>query len=259
MGSYLHEYPQGIFYTKAHFYKAESHYQLKQFDSAILGYDAVLMQPWSDFTEPSALKASALALAQNKYITAEKYYGLLRNNAMSKEHLKLAYKGLMTATKNQNKYDLSNSFADTLLTLPDLDEQSKNEALLVKAAVLLQGQKYNEATVIYGQLAEAKNIEIAAESYYKIAQILLAQNKLSAAEAATNKAIQQTTNSTYWNTKSYLLMADVFIAQKDYFNAKATLQSVVKNVQIELLKKEALQKLEQVKGLEKGKSKLSEG
>jgi uncharacterized protein HemY len=92
-----------------------------------------------------------------------------------------------------------------------------------------------------------------------LAQILLVQNKLSAAETAANKAIQQTTNSTYWNTKSYLLMADIFIAQKDYFNAKATLQSVVKNVKVELLRKEALQKLEQVKGLEKGKSKISEG
>jgi tetratricopeptide (TPR) repeat protein len=259
MSSYLQQYPQGIFYTKANFYKAESHYQLKQFDSAIIGYDAVLMQPWSDFTEPSALKASALALAQNNHVGAEKYYGLLRNNAMSKENLKWAYKGLMTATKNQSKYDLSNSFADTLLTLPELDEQSKNEALLVKAAVLFQGKKYNEATVIYDQLAEAKNIEIAAESQYTLAQILLVQNKLNAAETAANKAIQQTTNSTYWNTKSYLLMADIFIAQKDYFNAKATLQSVVKNVKVELLKKEALQKLEQVKGLEKGKSKISEG
>jgi tetratricopeptide (TPR) repeat protein len=259
MSSYLQQYPQGIFYTKAHFYKAESHYQLKQFDSAIIGYDAVLMQPWSDFTEPSALKASSLALAQNNNIAAEKYYGLLRNNAVGKENLKWAYKGLMTATKNQNKYDLSSRFADTLLTIPELDEQSKHEALLVKAAALLQEQKYKEATVLYDQLVEAKNIEIAAESQYKLAQILLVQNKLNAAEAAANKAIQQTTNSTYWNTKSYLLMAEIFIAQKDYFNAKATLQSVVKNVKLELLKKEALQKLEQVKALEKGKSKLSEG
>lgn len=259
MGNYLQQYPQGIFYTKANFYKAESHYQLKQFDSAIVGYDAVLMQSWSDFTEPSALKASALALAQNNNTAAEKYYGILRNNAMSKENLKLAYKGLMTVTKNQNNYIASSNFADTLLTIPEIDEQSKNEALLVKGNVLLQQQKYDEAAVFYNQLTAAKNIEIAAESHYNLAQILLLQSKLENAEAAANKAIQQTTNSGYWNTKSYLLMADVFIAQKDYFNAKATLQSVVKNVKNEALKREALQKLEQVKALEKGKSKLSEG
>lgn len=259
MRNYLKQYPQGIFKTKANFYKAESHYQLRQYDSALLGYDAVLNEAWSDFTEPSALKAAALAYAQSNFAAAEKYYGILRNNAIGKDNLKTAYKGLMLASKNLNRYEQSLGYADTLLLLPELDEQSKHEAMLIKGNAAMKASKYDEANSYYAQLSTSKNIEIAAESIFRQAEILFAENKITEAETAANKAIQQTTGSNYWNTKSYLLMADIFIAQKDYFNAKATLQSIVKNVKNETLKKEAGAKLEQVKVLEKGKSKLREG
>lgn len=259
MGNYLKQYPQGIFRTKANFYKAESHYQLKEYDAALVGYDAVLNEAWSDFTEPAALKAAALAYAQNNFVAAQKYYGLLRNNAVGKDNLKTAYKGLLMTSKNLNQLESGNNFADTLLSISDIDEINKNEALLMKGNFALKSSKYEEANSYFDQLISSKNVEIAAEAIYKKAEILVLENKIEEAETVTNKAIQQTTGSNYWNSKAYLLMADIFVAQKDYFNAKATLQSIVKNVKNETLKKEASAKLEQVKDLEKSKSKLSEG
>lgn len=259
MRNYLQQYPQGAFRVKANFYKAESHYQLKEYDSALKAYDLVLQEAWSDFTEPAALKAAALAYAQNNFSAAERYYSVLRNNAIGKDNLKTAYRGLMLSAKNSNNLQVAGNYADTLLSIPDLNEQSKQEALLIKGNAAAKEGKYEDANSFYTQLATSKNIEIAAEAIYKQAELLVLQNKIADAEKATGKAIQQTTGSTYWNTKSYLLMADIFVAQKDYFNAKATLQSLVKNVKNETLRKEAAGKLEQVKTLEKGKSKLSEG
>jgi hypothetical protein len=48
------------------------------------------------------------------------------------------------------------------------------------------------------------------------------------------------------------------VKEKDYFNAKATLQSIIKNTAIPELKQEAVKKLDQLKTLEKKQSKLSE-
>lgn len=259
MGNYLQQYPFGIFKTKANFYKSESHYQLKEYDSALIGYDAVLTEAWSDFTEPSALKAAALAMAQKKYTPADKYFSILRSSAIGKDNLKTAYKGLMLSAKNQDKYELSSSYADTLLTIPELDSQSQEEAMLIKGNVALNSKKFDEAEAYFEQLINSKNIDIAAEVYYRKAELLMLQKKLTEAEKAANTAIQKSTSSSYWNTKAYLLMADIFIAQKDYFNAKATLQSIIKNVKVDALKKEATTKMEQIKASEKGKSKLSEG
>jgi hypothetical protein len=49
-----------------------------------------------------------------------------------------------------------------------------------------------------------------------------------------------------WVTKSYLLLGDIYFAEKDYFNAKATYQSIIENAKIEDLRLQAQQKLAQV-------------
>ena len=52
--------------------------------------------------------------------------------------------------------------------------------------------------------------------------------------------------------KSYLLLGDIYLAQKDYFNAQATYQSIYENANDPALRKEALEKIELVKKNEKG-------
>ncbi len=56
-----------------------------------------------------------------------------------------------------------------------------------------------------------------------------------------------------WVTKAYILLGDVYVKQKDYFNAKATYKSVVDNAKMEDLRQEAERKLAQVTE-EEGKS-----
>ena len=101
-----------------------------------------------------------------------------------------------------------------------------------------------------------KNEAVAAEARYRIAELYLAQNDLKGAEEAAGTAIKLNAGNEFWTVKSYLLMADVLVKQKDYFNAKATLQSIIKNTKNTELKKEAGQKLTEVKKLEKQVSKL---
>lgn len=257
--TYLSQYPQGVFYTKANYYKAECHLQLKQNDQAFKSFALVSVGAWNDFTEQSALKAAQIAAAQKQWDTARKYYEVLRINAVGKENLKLSYKGLMNAAYSNKQIGTARLYADTLMLLPDLDEQTKAEATMVFANDLLQQQKFDEAFTQFELLSSSKHLEINAEAHYRLAEIWLLRKKLTEAEQAAQKSIRVSSSQPYWNAKSYLLIADVFVAQKDYFNAKATLQSIVKNLKIEELKKEASVKLEQIKALEQGKSKLTEG
>jgi hypothetical protein len=61
----------------------------------------------------------------------------------------------------------------------------------------------------------------------------------------------------YWVASTYLLLGDIYLIQKDYFNAKATYQSVADNVTIEELKTEAKKKLDVVIEAEKKNSKIN--
>ncbi|GAA4448296.1 tetratricopeptide repeat protein [Rurimicrobium arvi] len=258
MHKYLERYPNGLFSTKAHYYGGEAYYQLKQYDSALTHFDKVLGSGWSDFTEPSAQRAAGIAYTQGNYTASGRYYAQLRNIAESKNELAVAYRGMMFSADRMSD-GLAANYADTLLTLPEIDEEMKMEAMLIKGNAAIRKENFEEAASLLQQVAASKNIETAAEAQYQMARLPLLQKKTAAAESAVTEAIRATSGSSYWNTKCYLLMADVFIAQKDYFNAKATLQSIIRNVKNESLRQDATRKLDEVKLLEKGKSKLKEG
>ena len=68
--------------------------------------------------------------------------------------------------------------------------------------------------------------------------------------------IKETGSYDEWVTKSYILLGDIFMKQKDYFNAKATFESVSKNAAIASLRDEANNKLQQAISEEKKSSKI---
>jgi tetratricopeptide (TPR) repeat protein len=258
LAKYLQQYPNGVFANKAHYYKGEAHYQLKEYKEARAEYNAVLANQWSDFTENSAKRAATLAVQDKDNAAALHYYTALRSAAMGNENLQLAYSGLMQSNFNLGKYEAAAAYADTLTTLPGLDETMVNNVLLYKAKSLQQLNKQNDALAIYQQLQNAKVTNTAAEARYQVAAIYFSQAKYKEAEEAAGNTIKNAGGNDYWIVKSYLLLADIMTKQKDYFNAKATLQSIVKNTKIPELKQEATKKLDHVKALEKKQSKLSE-
>lgn len=257
LGEYLTRYPNGIFAAKAHYYKAESHYQLKEYKEALPEYDAVLASPWSNFSENSARQAAIIAFRNQDYNAALNYYISLRNHAMGQENLQMAYGGLMQSSYELGEYKNAVTYADTLLAVAGDVSALANNALLYKARSLSRLDRKDDASEIYTRLENIKNPAIVSEVQYHIAEQLYRKDKLKEAEAAAGKAIQAG-GADYWIVKSYILLADILIKQKDYFNAKATLQSVVKNTKIEELKQEANGRLEEVKELEKKQSKLSD-
>lgn len=258
MAKYLQQYPNGVFAAKANYYKAESHFRLKEYQEALAGYDAVLSNPWSDFTENSARRAATISVQEKDYKAAYKYFGELRSNALGNDNLQYAYNGLMQSSFEMGRFEQAAAYADTLGTLPGIDEPTMNSILLYKAKALQKNRYEEQALTIYLQLENTPMSAIAAEARYNIAAIYLKQNKLKEAEEAAGAAIKKSAGNDYWVVRSYLLIADIMVKQKDYFNAKATLQSIIKNTKIDELKQEAATKLEEVKQLEKKQSKLSD-
>jgi lipopolysaccharide biosynthesis regulator YciM len=79
---------------------------------------------------------------------------------------------------------------------------------------------------------------------------------LNISEKYAMLVIKETGSYDEWVTKSYILLGDIFMKQKDYFNAKATFESVSKNAAIDSLREEANNKLQQAIAEEKKSSKI---
>jgi predicted negative regulator of RcsB-dependent stress response len=124
------------------------------------------------------------------------------------------------------------------------DDKMMANMVLAKSA-----QSNNDLAVAITYYRTAVNLgksEYSAEARYRIAEILLQQNKTAEAEKAAFEVINKAGSYEYWITKAYILLGDVYFIQKDYYNAEATLKSVVENATIAELKAEAQQKLDKV-------------
>lgn len=255
---YLGQFPNGTLATKAHYYRGESYFRLKEYGKALADYDAVVKGGWSDFTDEASGHAADIALQQKNYTAAQEYYLVLRGSAMDNTNLQKAYAGLVKTSFEQGAYRDAGAYADTLIGLPDVNSAVLNEAQLYKAKALQLNGNLEEAQALY-QAIDKKNIGVvSAEARYRIAEILLARKQLKEAETQASYAAQASGGSDYWVVKSYLLIADILTEQKDYFNAKATLQSIIKNNSSKEIKGEATRMLDKVKALEKAQSKLTE-
>jgi tetratricopeptide (TPR) repeat protein len=121
------------------------------------------------------------------------------------------------------------------------------------------GGQYDVAISSFKQVVAVNKAALAAEARYEIANTWLMTGRLTDAEKAGFEVINKSGSYDWWVTKAYILLGDVYFRQKDYFNAKATFQSVVDNSLNAELKAEAQSKLDKVIEEEAVNSKVNNG
>jgi tetratricopeptide (TPR) repeat protein len=153
-------------------------------------------------------------------------------------------------------YTQANDAAKNLLTRKGISTDDKSIALLVLGKSQQVKNDCAAAIASFKSCAAINKAAWGAEARYEIAVCQFAMNNLTASEKSALAVIKETGSYDNWVTKSYILLGDIFMQQKDYFNAKATYESVAKNAAIPELKAEAQQKLDRAIEEEKAVSKV---
>lgn len=252
---YLERYPNGSYTIQSHYYLGESYYQLGEKTKALASFEQVLTYKWNNFSEDAAMRRASIFLADKDFAAAKASYNLLlENNAGS--DVAAIYEGMMKVSFEEQDYDGAQTWADMLLAVGAAGEDMRRNAKLYKARALQEEGKYEDAKALYQQLDKENVGNVSAEARYRLAHVLFLQKRNDAAEQAASYAAQASNNNTYWTIKNYLLLADILADNKDYFNAKATLQSIIKNAKEPELVAEAKTKLDAVKAQEAAGNKL---
>lgn len=180
------------------------------------------------------------------YALAEKYFTILLQIATQKENITEANKGLLRCQYKAEKWAQANTIAEQILA-------EKNSAIddIEMANMTIYHQKLiagdtSAAIQIVSKVIKAGSSIISAEAHFQLANVYLLQNKLSLAEKTAFDIIKKQASYEYWVTKTYILLGDIYVAQKDNFNAIATYKSVADNATIEPLKIVAAQKLKEL-------------
>ena len=256
--NYLSKYPQGRFVIDAQYNSAVCLQKNKDFKGALDYYTTVSNRGLSKFYENATLEAARINYFELKdYAQAKKYFSLLRTNAVNQNNLLEALRGLVRSQYLLKDYKEANAAAADLLNQKGISTDDKSIANLVIGKTQQQAGNCAEAITAFKNVAAINKSAWGAEARYELAYCQFTMNSLTAAESSAMKVIKETGSYDLWMTKAYILLGDIFMKQKDYFNAKATFESVSKNAAIDNLKIEAQQKLEAAIAEEKLQSKVA--
>ena len=256
--NYVTKFPNGAKIVAANFYRSDCYQKNKDLVNALAGYDYVNSKGNSKFFERATLEAARIAYFDNKdYVNAKRYFESLKANSVNQDNQSEALRGLVRCYYQTKDYANANLVAKELLSKKGISTDDKSISFLVLGKSQQVANDCNAAIASFKSCATINRSAWGAEARYEIAacQFTLANYKL--AEKAALATIKETGSYDEWVTKSYILLGDIFMNAKDYFNAKATYESVAKNTSLPDLKIIAQQKLDAAIETEKSQSKIA--
>lgn len=253
--TYLSKFPNGYFATDAHYFRADCYMKQSDFILANKDLESVVANKNHPFYSSALSKAAFISYHKEKNISkAAQYYELLYASTKGNTaHLEVALQ-LMRCYEQLSDARLS-EIADDVLNHAESQINDKSEAQYYKAKAAWKSGNFTLAQI---ELPKVLNYGInarSAECAYYLAQLEFNQGNYQTSLDACFEWKNKYAEYDYWLVKTFILIADNYSAQNNFFQAKATLQSIIDNYNGELLP-EAKAKLQEVKEKELQKSKI---
>jgi TolA-binding protein len=250
---YLQQFPNGSFVLNANFYLAEALYNSGQYTQSLENYVYVARQPINVFSEQALAKASELLFNAKRFDEALELYDRLETVSNNKWNTVRAIAGKMRSNFQLERYRNAIDEANKLKEAEKSNETLLREANYIGAKSYYLLGNFDQALPGLRAVSAETNSQQGAESKYLVAEINYKKNNLDAAEKEIMDFISKGTQHQFWLAKSFLLLADIFVAKKDDFQAKHTLRSLLDNYPVsdDGIKSEASSKLAQIEQREK--------
>ncbi len=247
---YLISYPESPRLTEARYYEGESYYRLKDFSRSL----DILKQIVDDgsFTMQNKVigRVAELEFKLGKYDNSVQTFRRLSIIAANKKDQATAWNGLMESYYLLAQYDSADVYARKILEQGNVNISAQNKAALYLGKTAKARGDYETAKDEFLTALNTARDEYGAEAKYLLGEIFyLTKDYKQCAETLfalnTDFAAYQD-----WVGKSFLLLADNFIATGDAFQAKGTLKSLIDNFPRQDIKDQAKQKLTAIEQLE---------
>lgn len=236
---YFDHFPKGAFALKAHHYAAECAEKVGTEDDVMMHLNYLVGQPDNDYTDGALLKLARIEYDRGDYAKASQYYGRL--STITEEPLRRleALEGSMKSYYFLNDYDKAIEMGERLSRSKDLTAEQTNQVNhIVGKSYFMKGDDVT-AIAWLDKSANADKSVYGAESAYYSAMASFRQHRLDETEGKVFDIADHFGTHEYWVAKSFILLADVYVAKDNLFQARETLRSVIDNCSITDLKTEA--------------------
>ena len=228
--AYLKQYPDNALAPDARFILADSYRRTGNKAQALPLLKAVVTENKSEFVNRAVGRVADLELENKNYPEAIKYYERLRTASSNRREVATATLGLLRAYYDGGDYAKARTTATDLAGLAGATANAANTALLYQGKADFQlGNLDQAATELAAAVAAAPSDVTGAEAQYTLAEVLFKQKKYDDAITQAFKVNSNYSAYELWQGRAFLLLADVYTAQRDIFQARATLNSVIDN------------------------------
>lgn len=246
LGGFLLSYPQSPKRAEARYYIAESHYRLNELDQALVIYEEIRDDRTLNYSARITARMAEIEYGQGKYDRAVSSFLRLESLAANKKDLYNAWSGLMESYFHLQQYDSVSAYAHLILEKGNVNAAAQNKASLYLGKAAMEKGDHELAKDEFLNTLNTARDEYGAEAKYLLGKIFYLDkeyNKCYETLVGLNSDF-----STYeeWVGKTFLLLADNFVAMEDDFQAKATLQSLIEHFPGEEVKQQAKAKLAQI-------------
>ncbi len=227
VNAYFDKFPKAIHDKEAKFIRAESLVKLGRSAEAIADYDYILNDWTSDYTERSLISVSRVLMEEKKYNEAIVYLKRLETTADYKAHYSYAINNLIKAYNELGMADDMIKYAELIRTSDKASEEEKNSSdLYTGKAYLIKADTVQAIKAFTNVVAKTKTVA-AAEAKYNLAALQYAKGDYKASQKTCFDLTNNMPSYDYWVAKTFILLADNYLALKDKFQAKTTLMSII--------------------------------
>ena len=218
--------------TQARYFLADSYYRLDRKPEAKEAYITLAALRGNPYEEEAAMRVAEIAYDEQDYQTALRYFKQLQNVASSNKNTNIARLGVLRTAYFLGDNATTIEIASTLLAEPTTDTEVQDEARYNRAKAYLAQKQYTPAVEDLTVLAEDVRTEHGAEAKYLLGQTAYDQGNLDQAEAEVMSFAGMNTSHQYWLARAFILLADVYVARGDDFQAQQYLLSLQQNYRV---------------------------
>jgi len=227
---YIKNYISSFFIPEAKFYLAESQYRGGSKAEALSGYKEIVSQGKNNWYIRSSFRIAELEYNNGNFNSSAQQYAVLLNGvAKSNKDVNNATLGLIENLYQLGRYDSVASLSAELLKKENLALDVSNKASLYAAKVFVGKGEYEKAIdELLNTVNNAQDVN-GAEAQYLVGEVFYKQKKYNESLAALFDLKSRFASYPKWYNKGFLLMADNYKEQKEFFQAQATLNSIIEN------------------------------
>lgn len=247
--NYLATYQPAVNGIEANYHLGNCYFESGKLDQALNSFNFVIAQPLSDFTEESLVTAATINYNKKDYTTAKGLYSELEQVALLKNNVLEAQIGLMRCSYFLGETGYALEYAEKVIVNGNTPEGIKHTAYLWRGKIRFDAGQYDDAYYDFDEALKGGG-EKAAEAKYNMALIAYKKEAYKPAEKEIFQLIEHYSGYNQWKYHGFLLLADVYVGLEDYFQAKATLNTVLEKVSEPWVIDAAREKLAQVEKIE---------